>query len=521
MTSMPRTPDKCSRLVRTGRRWLKLFIIVFVFISATSSQTTPASAVTIIVTTTNDAIADDGYCSLREAVIAANTDAEVYSSTGECDAGGSPLDQIGIPAGNYDLIICGSGEDNAATGDLDLTDNVELVGAGYLTTKIRTKCSDRVFHVDPAGTGTGVGFEDLTIEEGADISGCSGVLVEHPGGAGFDTVRLQNNDGDAICTTGQLIVTGSILSNNDGAGISISSESAGLVSVSVSNSEFSSNDAGIVGSDTSLGVTTSDFSNHTTIGIDLADSELTFTNSSVTDTQLGSGFSLVYTGGTIRASLIAGNHGAEGGGIFALNGSSEALNIVNSTISGNIATEYGGGIKATGSGEYGLYNVTISGNVANSDGDDSGLGGGIFRSPGQSIIVANSIIAHNSDFSPITQNPDCYGEIHSLGYILLGALQPNCWFTGDMTGVEYGSVAMQLDPGLGPLANNGGPTHTRALLVGSGAVDAGNPAGCIDHLLGPLTTDQRGFPRPVGQACDLGAFEMEKPYWLLLPLIMK
>ena len=56
------------------------------------------------------------------------------------------------------------------------------------------------------------------------------------------------------------------------------------------------------------------------------------------------------------------------------------------------------------------------------------------------------------------------------------------------------------DPKLGPLADNGGPTLTMALLPGSPAIDAGNTS------LAP-TTDQRGFPRPAGLAADIGAFE--------------
>jgi hypothetical protein len=70
------------------------------------------------------------------------------------------------------------------------------------------------------------------------------------------------------------------------------------------------------------------------------------------------------------------------------------------------------------------------------------------------------------------------------------------------------------DPKLGPLQNNGGPTQTHALLVGSPAIDGGNPSGCRDQFGALLTTDQRGFPRPVdgnndGLArCDIGAYEL-------------
>ncbi len=64
------------------------------------------------------------------------------------------------------------------------------------------------------------------------------------------------------------------------------------------------------------------------------------------------------------------------------------------------------------------------------------------------------------------------------------------------------------DPKLGPLADNGGPTLTMALLPGSPAIDAGNTS------LAP-TTDQRGFPRPAGLAADIGAFE----YGSMMPII--
>jgi hypothetical protein len=60
------------------------------------------------------------------------------------------------------------------------------------------------------------------------------------------------------------------------------------------------------------------------------------------------------------------------------------------------------------------------------------------------------------------------------------------------------------DPKLGPLANNGGPTLTMALLPGSPAIDAGNTS------LAPAT-DQRGFPRPAGLAADIGAYELCYP----------
>ena len=68
---------------------------------------------------------------------------------------------------------------------------------------------------------------------------------------------------------------------------------------------------------------------------------------------------------------------------------------------------------------------------------------------------------------------------------------------------------------LSPLANNGGPTRTHALVPGSPALD-------LDATCRPdLTTDQRGYPRPetVGTGCDAGAFEGTKNNTAFLPAI--
>ena len=74
---------------------------------------------------------------------------------------------------------------------------------------------------------------------------------------------------------------------------------------------------------------------------------------------------------------------------------------------------------------------------------------------------------------------------------------------------------------IGPLQNNGGPTLTHALLPGSEAIDSTYPSGCGDQIGAPLTTDQRGFSRPVGAACDVGAFEYRPLRYLYLPTIVR
>src|SRR5207237_4123339 len=78
-------------------------------------------------------------------------------------------------------------------------------------------------------------------------------------------------------------------------------------------------------------------------------------------------------------------------------------------------------------------------------------------------------------------------------------------------GDQIGSPATPIDPKVGPLANNGGPTQTRALLPTSTAINAGNNALALGLDGQPLVNDQRGpgFARIVGSAVDIGAFEVQ------------
>jgi hypothetical protein len=77
----------------------------------------------------------------------------------------------------------------------------------------------------------------------------------------------------------------------------------------------------------------------------------------------------------------------------------------------------------------------------------------------------------------------------------------------DQTSDQPGATAEQLN--LGPLQDNGGTTMTHALGADSVAIDAIPVEDCIDADGQPLTTDQRGEPRPAGDRCDVGAFEVQ------------
>ena len=189
---------------------------------------------------------------------------------------------------------------------------------------------------------------------------------------------------------------------------------------------------------------------------------------------LASGAEMVMIGSTVAANSAPGN----GGGVFSAN---EALfvQIVNSTISGNTAgTGNGGGLYGGGGSNYFLLNATVAGNQAPAVGGIQTGGTGSLRN---SIIYGNG--ASECLFDGVTGN-NSLAEDGSCG------LSGN----GNITGVN---------PGLGPLANNGGQTDTRAIGPASIAVNRGG-SGCQQ-------TDQRGVARPQLGVCDMGAYEYRAP----------
>jgi hypothetical protein len=117
-----------------------------------------------------------------------------------------------------------------------------------------------------------------------------------------------------------------------------------------------------------------------------------------------------------------------------------------------------------------------------------------------SLIWGNaSITGTAADVASFNMDDNHY---HSLGHNLIGAAGGFAGAfaqAGDQTGVA--------DAMLGPLAGNGGPTRTHALLAGSPAIDAGT---CTDPDGDTVATDQRGVGRPEGSACDTGAFELQQ-----------
>jgi hypothetical protein len=192
-------------------------------------------------------------------------------------------------------------------------------------------------------------------------------------------------------------------------------------------------------------------------------------------------------GGSISGSTVEGNYATGiGGGIASFGG---AIGIVDSTISGNVAaTGSGGGLdlRLSSSGSA-IASSTIAGNSAAS-------GGGVYlRGTPRSFTLQSSLLAGNS----ASAGGADFGSIAAVG--IDGA---NNLVVAAGAAVVLPGDTLHTDPLLQPLADNGGPTRTRALSAGSPALDAGN------NVAG-LAYDQRGsgFPRVVGATADIGAFE--------------
>jgi hypothetical protein len=198
---------------------------------------------------------------------------------------------------------------------------------------------------------------------------------------------------------------------------------------------------------------------------------------------------------TVDQSTVSGNRAADGGGISVADG--DAL-IRNSTISGNRARDDGGGVYAgetSGATNTVLNNVTVAGNVADSDLINGGSGGGVFRASG-GLLLYNTLLGDNSDRS-LPGEQDCDGGIGAV-YSLI---------EDDCSGI--GSNNVLADPKLKDLATNGGRTRTQALRAGSPAINAASPEAPGSSESACQPTDQRGVPRPAGAACDIGAFERQ------------
>ena len=213
-------------------------VLALLLLAGLQILTGPAqAAVTITVTTTQDVIADDGWCSLREAVIAANTDSAFH----DCP-GGSGADTIDfgpdLPApAIFVLTRTGANEDAAMTGDLDILGTLTLDGAGSGNSIVDGNGADRVFEIHP---GAQVSISGVTVRNGNPGSGAygGGIVVDLTGALTLINSRGTGNTavrGGGLHVLGRLTASNSMFDANQGGGLSNDGGLLALGNVDVTN----------------------------------------------------------------------------------------------------------------------------------------------------------------------------------------------------------------------------------------------------------------------------------------------
>jgi hypothetical protein len=482
----------------------------------------PGQAGTFTVSNLND----DGAGSLRQAILAANATAGADTITFGSALGGtltlaSPLPTIADAAG---LTIRGPGVNtitisgdhavrvfNVASGaaltldaltvanggkaDLvasDLVDGGGIYNAGVLTI---TNCA-------LSGNTAGLGS---TNSSGIGTDGGGGIF--NSGALTVTSSVLSGNAagyGGAIFNSGTATVTDTTISGNGGnffplAGGGIANNGTLRVTGSTVSTNAAFGFGGGIANSGTLTIGDSTLSENRTLAeggsgiLNQSGGILTITNSTLSNnggSAQGDGGAILNVGtATVGTSTVSGNTaGSTGGGIF--NGGT--LTVANATLVGNSAGLGGGGICNGGSGNLAVSFSTLAGNTTSGPLGGGGIRAGCF--PGQTgtgvTTLVSTLLVNNSDRNCAV------GAVADGGYNI--SSDASCGFS-------LSTSLAGTDPTLGPLADNGGPTQTMALLAGSPAVNR-IPAG-VNGCGTDVATDQRGLPRPVGPGCDVGAYE--------------
>ena len=390
-------------------------------------------------------LADSGDGSLRQAILGA--------------------DQAG---GDNTITFAVTGTLNLESALPDLTSNISMQGPGtaLLTVQRDTAPGTPAFGILTVSGSFTVTLSGMTIANGSSLYG--GGVFNNGGSLTVQDSTLVDNHawrGGGICNFGTLAVSASTLANNsadnNGGGI------ANFGPLTIDHSMLSGNYGGSGGAVYNFGT-----------------AQLTLTYSTLSANHAASGGGIANNSGTVLvdSSAVAYNTAQAGGGIF--NPFGGTVIVSNSTIADNTATySDGGGIANHRGAVLAVSNTTIAGNAAMN-------GGGIANAGTMSAL--DTILAGNT----AATGRDLSGDLGSLGHNLIGNVDGGSGFAG--TDLLY------VDPLLGLLQNNGGPTWTMALLSGSPALGAGDTTHAPQF-------DQRGpgFARVVNGAIDIGAFEFQ------------
>jgi hypothetical protein len=249
------------------------------------------------------------------------------------------------------------------------------------------------------------------------------------------------------------------------------------------------------------------------------------TDSTLSDNSANFGGGGIFNSGsgqvTLAGSTVSGNTAnSDGGGAF--NATGGVLTLTNTTLSRNSANSFGGGIYNVYTGsQVSIRHSTITGNHADVDRNGFGAGGGMFLVDGTTAVLDHTIVAGNLRLVPTAVSQTASDIERDTGALIDATSAYN--LMGDPAtagGFVHGANGNIVGDGLGHalsivkildtnLADNGGPTLMHALVVGSPAINAGDPSFNPNAFSPPLLDDQRGpgFPRVREDRIDIGAYE--------------
>jgi Divergent InlB B-repeat domain len=410
-------------------------------------------------------------------------------------------------------------------GDLDLFSHntpppsVTIKGEGTGDTVITQLRGDRVIELSAPEPVT---ISGVTITGGSTVNQGGGIANSEPGGLTLINSEVTGNsadEGGGIYSRRPLVVDTSSVTDNRangaGGGIAMNTFGGRLSSTTVAGNTARVVGGGIWIQNTDLSLITRSLIMGNTAsssqitgappaggGIEIdTDPRIGATTVQITYTTIqgntaagpGGGIFWQATGTlALDSSLVALNTAESGAGISTGTGPSAAavgtVQLANATLSGN-AAERGGALERS-TGTTLLRAVTMANNIATRGSGILFIGARQIYSIATGVIMANLPASQNCAISTGTGALPATDSLSVPGANLESGT--GCHLrTSDMSGTN---------PLLAPLANNGGPTQTRALLPGSPAVDKYTGADCP-------TLDQRAYKRPAGLACDIGAFE--------------
>lgn len=333
----------------------------------------------------------------------------------------------------------------------------------------------------------------------------SGDVIEFDGVLSGSTISLGGTPLDVTVTSGDYLTIDGDIDDDGSPDITISGGNASRVmniystyiatleGLTISNGSSSGNSGGIDVTGSTVIINDSVFTNNTADSFGGVLYIRDTSNVTIQGTTFSSNSAGRYGGAidsyvssvSIDDSTFSNNSSGRDGGAIDVYGS--YLTITNSTFSENSA-DYGGAFSILNYGSLTLTNSTISGNTAAS------FGNSVYMGNPSTLTIENSIIANSSGAYNCSRAPNTYLYAYSDSIIE----DNNCNLPGDI------DPARDVDPKLGELADNGGPTQTHLIASDSPAIDTADFSSCPSD-------DQRGETRnaDLDSTCDVGAVERQ------------